>query len=300
MRAKAAVLWILIAGMLWGTTGTAQTFAPEQASPLILGAMRLFIGGLTLFLIVWFRGSFSLPSRAFVPVCFAAAAMASYQPLFFSAVKQTGVAVGTVVAIGSAPILSGILEWLLRRKSPEKKWYGATCLAILGCVFLLMNESEVNISLAGVLMALGAGLSFSVYTIMSKQLVDRQAPESVVALIFTLSALLLIPLFFFYDLSWLYEPRGIGVVLHLGLVTTALAYLLFTRGLIYVSSSKAVTLALAEPLTAALLGVLVVREQLTFQAWIGVSLLLMGLGMISFSRSSDKVEAQVSKELQGN
>ncbi|MGX2961147.1 EamA family transporter [Peribacillus sp. JNUCC 23] len=58
-------------------------------------------------------------------------------------------------------------------------------------------------------------------------------------------------------------PRVITVSLHLGIITTGIAYFLFAKGLISIPSSTAVTLSLAEPLTAALLGVLV-NEQLSF------------------------------------
>jgi DME family drug/metabolite transporter len=70
-------------------------------------------------------------------------------------------------------------------------------------------------------------------------------------LFFSLGALLMLPLCFVLDMSWLTEPSGFMVSLHLGVVTLACAYLLFTIGLKTVSSATAVSLTLAEPLTAA-------------------------------------------------
>jgi DME family drug/metabolite transporter len=75
------------------------------------------------------------------------------------------------------------------------------------------------------------------------------------------------------------------VALHLGLIATALAYILFTRGLQRVPVSSAVTLSLAEPLTAALLGIFLLRERLTFPGLIGISLILTGLiYLLAFNR----------------
>ena len=101
--------------------------------------------------------------------------------------------------------------------------------------------------------------------------------------VFVLGALLLTPLFFLQDFGWLVEPRGLLVVLHLGLVTTALAYALFAEALTTTPVAIAVTLTLGEPLTASLLGVLVLRESLSGQAMAGVALLLAGLVVLAIS-----------------
>jgi len=81
------------------------------------------------------------------------------------------------------------------------------------------------------------------------------------------------------------EPDGLLVVLHLGLVATALAYFLFARGLRSVPAVHAVTLSLAEPLTAATLGILVLKERLTPEATIGMALVLAGLVVLGTARS---------------
>src|SRR5690625_6890315 len=81
-------------------------------------------------------------------------------------------------------------------------------------------------------------------------------------------------------MSWITNIRGISVSLHLGIVATGIAYLLFAKGLTQVASSTAVTLALAEPLTAALLGVFIVGETLNTTSWIGIFLLMLGIGIL--------------------
>lgn len=90
-------------------------------------------------------------------------------------------------------------------------------------------------------------------------------------------------------------PQGLGVSLHLGIVATGIAYLLFTRGLIHVSPSTAVTLSLAEPLTATLLGVFVLKETLILSSWIGIGLLLTGLGILLWSQK-DTTNKRLEKE----
>nr|BFE85683.1 hypothetical protein GCM10020093_082840 [Planobispora longispora] len=66
----------------------------------------------------------------------AAAGVAAYQLCYFAAVSRTGVAIGTVVAIGSGPIFTGLLSWLADRVAPTRRWAGATAAAVAGCAVL--------------------------------------------------------------------------------------------------------------------------------------------------------------------
>ncbi|WP_404456414.1 EamA family transporter [Oceanobacillus kapialis] len=280
MKGKVAIVMVLVAAMLWGTTGTMQTLLPEGVHPVAVGTARLAVGGIALTIIVLFVGKLNLKSWPIKPTILAALSMAAYQPFFFTAVTMTGVAIGTVVAIGSAPILSGLMEWLIWKRRPIRAWWLSTFLAIVGCLLLFLNQSSVYVDPLGLLLALGAGLSFAIYTIVSKDLVKSYSSISVVAVVFTLSAILLSPLLFVYDMTWITQLRGAAVSLHLGLIATALAYFMFAKGLVHVPSSTAVTLSLAEPLTAAFLGVFIVGEELSFISWIGVSMLLLGIGFL--------------------
>jgi drug/metabolite transporter, DME family len=286
-------LFILLAAMLWGTTGTVQALAPEGVHPIAIGAVRLAIGGLFLLLLslgkIHWRG---WPVKGTVT---AALCMALYQPFFFSAVSLTGIAIGTVIAIGSAPVIAGLLEWGIKRKVPQASWWTSTALAIAGCLLLFINRGSVVADPRGILLALGAGASFAGYTMISGTLVNRRETLPVVAVVFMLGAIFLTPFLFLYDLSWLMEVRGAGVALHLGVVATGLAYLLFARGLVKVPASTAVTLSLAEPLTATMLGVFLIGESLDALSWLGVGLLLLGIMLLVGKQGvdSDKDKGQM-------
>ncbi|GAA0343865.1 carboxylate/amino acid/amine transporter [Bacillus carboniphilus] len=295
MQRKLSPFYILLAAILWGTTGTSQTLAPEAAHPIAIGATRLAVGGLFLLCIVLVVGKLNFKNWPIKPTLWAALSMALYQPLFFTAVTKTGVAIGTVVAIGSAPILSGFIEWIYYKKRPGFIWWCSTFLSILGCVILFVNKESVYVDPVGILMALGGGLSFAIYTLASRGLVEKYSSLSVVAVVFTLSTILLSPILFVFDMSWFTSLRGLSVSLHLGIMATGIAYLLFAKGLIHVSSSTAVTLALAEPLTAALLGVLIVGEFLNLTSWLGIFLLMLGISVLIWSSKSSGSEKELEK-----
>lgn len=272
--------FVLTAAVLWGTTGTAQTFAPSGFDPIVIGFLRLAIGGAVLLLLALSRHELgSLRGWPLRLTFLAAFFTAAYQACFFAAVAKTGVAVGTIVGIGSAPIAGGLLGFLFRGEKPGRRWGVATFLAILGCVLLVLASSrgDVKINLLGLALALGAGFSYAAYTLAIKGLLEDRSPNAVMAVVICLGALLLLPALWGRELAWLLEPRSIAVALHLGVVTMGLSYWFFARGLRSVQVATAVTLSLAEPMTAGLLGVVVVGEYLPLTAWGGLLMILSGL-----------------------
>jgi DME family drug/metabolite transporter len=279
--------WVLTAAILWGTTGTAQAFGPETAQPAAIGALRLLFGGLALLLFAIIRGSFQ-PRQPWPVrwILIAAGCIAGYQLLFFASVRMTGVAIGTLVAIGSAPILAGILAKIFQHEILSRRWFISTALAVTGCMLLIgsMND-EGDLHLTGLILALGAGLAYAGYSVTTKRILEHQAPEAVISVIFTLGALLLSPILFFYNLNWLAYQNGIIIILHLGLIATAFAYILFARGLKLLPVSTAVTLSLAEPLTAASLGIFILHESVTWEFLIGMLVLFVGLAVLAVNRS---------------
>ncbi len=279
--------FILGAAVLWGTTGTSQALAPTGADPISVGLVRLAIGGVLLLAWALWRGAlrgsgrWSLKATAVGGIC-----IATYQIFFFAGVARTGVAIGTMVALGSAPIVAGLLDWMVQSKRPSRKWVTATILAIAGAGFLsgLGQNSQANIDLIGLLLAVGAGASYALFALASKQLVQVHQPDAVMAVLFMLGAILLLPFLLTVDVAWIGETQGLLVALHLGVITTAVSYILFARGLLTVGVATAVTLSLAEPLTAATLGIFLLGETITLTTAIGMGLIFAGLALLSMKR----------------
>ena len=270
--------FVLGAALLWGTTGTAQAFAPAGFDPTVIGALRLLLGGVILMALALYRrelgrfGEWNLKL-----VLLAALFTAGYQLCFFAAVAKTGVAVGTIVGIGSSPVIGGLLGMLFRGEKLGIRWFVATALAITGCSLLSLTSGEVSIDLFGIILAIGAGACYAAYTLIIKFLLEKHSPNAVMAVVVCVGAVLLLPLLANSDLQWLAQPRAIAVVVHLGVATMALSYWLFARGLRTVPVSSAVTLSLAEPMTAATLGIVVLGEQLNMPAFLGIALIFAGL-----------------------
>jgi DME family drug/metabolite transporter len=279
---SAAVLQVLLAALLFGTTGTAQALGPDGTTPLGVGAARLAVGGLSLLLVLPLLGGRPAAAAALwrTPVGLAAGVCtALYQVFFFAGVARAGVALGTLVTIGSGPVFAGLLAAVLLRERPTRWWAAATGLGVVGLAVLTLGRGDAGSGAApGLLLALLSGMSYAAYTVAAKQLLGRgRGSGEVMASAFGLGGLLLLPVLALSGPAWLASPGGLALAGYLGLVTTALAYVLFGRGLAVLPAGPVTTLVLAEPLVATALGIGLLGERLPAVAALGAALVLAGL-----------------------
>jgi drug/metabolite transporter, DME family len=280
-------LFVILAAVLWGTGGTAQALAPGAADPLSVGVVKIGIGGTAMLLFAALSGGWSKGASARwrpLPVLACASLVASYQVLFFTGITLTGVALGTISAIGSLPVWAGLID-LLFGKRPDARWLGATALAVAGSALLVGSGGSVSVQPLGVLLCIASGAGLVTFTAIAKGLLEERPHSVVMGVTFTLGAVLLSPALLFSEPGWILSPAGLAVALELGLGATALAYILFASGLSRVSVSTAATLTLAEPLTAGILGVLILGERLSPLAVTGMGLLVLGLLLATVRRA---------------
>ena len=240
------------------------------------------LGAALLLLAVRLAGGNAQSHLARGPLVVGGLGVAGYQLCFFAAVDDTGVAVGTVTALGSAPAFAGLGGWLVDGARPGRAWAVATALAGVGVALMALSGSAAEVSAPGVLLALGAGASYAVFTLASKRLLDvGAAVERVMAGVFTLGAVLLGPVLAVGDLGWLTRGDGMAMALWLGAVPTALAYILFAHGLRLLQAGEVATLTLAEPVTAAALGAVLLAERPGPLAVSGIVLVIAGLAVLA-------------------
>jgi drug/metabolite transporter, DME family len=276
---------VLFAALLFGTTGTAQALGPADSSPLTVGAARVVLGGGVLALLA-FAGSRKAARMSPALVLAAGASVAVYQLTFFEAVHRAGVAVGAVVAIGSGPIVAGLLERGLGDTWPGLRWLAATALAIAGIVALSVGGTgSRGASTLGILLALASGTAYATYTVIAKRLLRAgNGPLRAMGAAFGVGSLLLLPVLLAGDTKWLHSTRGVEVATYLAVGPTIVAYLLFARGLRRLTASETTTIVLAEPVTATILGVAVLHQPLGAAAVVGVLLVIAGLGVLALPR----------------
>ncbi|MBO4270443.1 EamA family transporter [Microbispora triticiradicis] len=305
MFSRSGPLAVVAAAVLWGTAGTAGALA--AADSVSLAAARLVLGGAVLAALAVSARRRSLRSRsldrsregvrsagrnparwarAHWTLALGAAAVAAYQLCYFAAVHRTGVAIGTVVAIGSGPVFTGVLSWLVGHERPSGRWALATAAAVAGCAVLVTGGrtggEAGGADAAGIGLALLGGLLYAFYAVVAARAIGGGTDSgTVMGVLFGGAAVLMLPVLVLSGPVWLARPGGLLTALYLGCATTALAYLLYGRGLRTTPVATAATLALAEPAVAALLGVVALREHLSAVSCAGLALLAAGLAVVA-------------------
>ena len=270
------VALVLSAALLWGTTGTAQHFAPAQLSPYWVGGLRMVMAALffVALALVMDRGHHNdktSPMR-WGRVLFCGLCMAVYNLSFFAGVKASGVALGTALAIGSGPIWAGLMQAVVQKRMPSPMWWLGTCIGVGGGIVMALAATDRNhLPWAGMALCLLAGLSYAAYALVNQALVIEGRVATVNAWVFTCSALISLPVAAMLGGPLTMNASGWAVVIYLGMVATGLAYLLFSVGLRGMSAATGVALSKAEPITAFVLSLLIVGER---PAWWSVMCLL--------------------------
>lgn len=288
---------MVAAAVLFGTAGTVRELGPDSTTALGVGATRIVIGTLVLWLAVWWgRRAGSIPSIS-EPVrtsrwliLLGGFGVATYTPAFFEAVERTGVAVGTIVGVGSGPFFAGALEWVWRGVRPSRWWTIGTVVTVSGGAVLVLAQSASDsasgsasepIDAVGITFALAAGFGYALYSVTSKVVMERGvAPVLTLASTFLVGSVAVAVLAVGEPFGWITTGAGLVMALQLGVLATGVAYILYGYGLQRLTSATTVTLVLAEPLTATMLAVLVLDESIAPVAWIGIVGLLAGLLLV--------------------
>ena len=286
--------WALVlASLLWGTTGTAASFMPDSVSPLAIGAFTMGVGGALLF---------ATSARASIAAIRDAASrrwlligsigVFVYPLAFYTSMDLAGVAIGNVVSLGTGPVFAAILERIIEKRRLSRLWLGCTAFAILGVVLLALGTtrgdgtSATNVPL-GVALGCLAGLAYALYTYCSSRGIRApQSSRAVMGAMFGLGAIALLPVLLALGAPLVQSAQTASIALYLAVGPMFVAYLLFGIGMRTLASSTATTITLLEPVVATLLAILVVGERLDPLGGIGLLLILLSITVLSTARQT--------------
>ncbi|WP_108650619.1 DMT family transporter [Dongshaea marina] len=281
-KEQSSIVAILAASVLWGTTGTAASFAPD-VSPLAIGAFAMGFGGILQALLAYKQLTqelsriLQLRKKLFI----GAVALTLYPLAFYSSMRLSGVAIGTVVSIASAPLFTVLIESLFGKQSKiTRRWLISFCFGGIGIGLLVCSEpsaaihSKPGLRAVGIALGATAGLMYAIYSWVAKAMIDNGvSSQAAMGGIFGIGAILLLPTLLVTGDKLFASSMNSLVAAYMALIPMCLGYILFGGGLRNTKASRASLLTLLEPVVAAVLSVLVLGEIIPWLGWLGIVLI---------------------------
>ena len=281
---KLAPLFVLLAGILWGMMG--------------IYVRRLNASGFTTIEIVAIRGSFTailieivllVYNRKLLSVkwkdiwCFVGTGICSivfFNFCYFKAITLTSLSVAAVL-LYTAPAIVMVLSAILFKEKITAVKIVALIATCVGCVFVTgLVEGQGTLTPQGILMGLGAGLGYALYSIFSRFALQRGYHSLTITFYtFLFASIGVIPL---ANVKMIVSTCGndigmLGFYIVFALVSTVVPYILYTLGLTAMENGKASIIASVEPVAATIFGVVLFKENMTWSNLVGIILVLGGI-----------------------
>ncbi|MET8972896.1 DMT family transporter [Streptomyces hydrogenans] len=325
-----SLVYLVVAGIAWGTAGAAGSlvFRNSDMGPLALSFWRC-AGGLLLLLAVPAlrllrpgRGRAASASSDATSSAGSSAArsvvesrrtrliriggtglgLAVFQTAYFAAVESTGLAVGTVVTLGAGPVLIAVGARVTMGERLGLGGLAAVVGALAGLAVLVLGGGGAEVRLAGVGYAVLSAAGFAALTLLTRWLGRSGAGAAgslaSTAWTFGVSALVVLPLAAVEGLLPHTEDvvRLLLLLLYVAAIPTALAYALYFAGAAVVRAATVSVIMLLEPVSAALLAVTLLDEELTATTVLGTVLLLAAVTGLALAEARTAAERRRAVE----
>ncbi|MFJ6373429.1 DMT family transporter [Streptomyces virginiae] len=285
-----SLLYLVVAGAAWGTAGAAASllFLASDLGPLALSFWRCAGGLVVLLGVLAVRGSRPVPGRvrpSAASLIGTGLLFTLFQAAYFAAVRETGLAVGTVVTLGAGPVIIalGARYWMGERL--DRGGVTAVVGALAGLAVLVLGSGGGEVRPLGVGWALLSAAGYAGMTLRARWLGQRGAggdPLVTTAWSVAVGTVCLLPLAVVEGV--LPHTADLGRVLwllvYVATVPTALAYALYFTGAAAVRAATVSVIMLIEPVSAAVIAVLLLGERLTGAVVLGTVLLLTAVGAL--------------------
>ncbi|MBK4714155.1 MULTISPECIES: EamA family transporter [Tenebrionibacter/Tenebrionicola group] len=288
-QTKKGILFVLLAAVLWGSSGVAAQYIMEnsRASAQWLTMVRLLFSGLILLTLSFMQGErvFRIFTawrdiRRLLLFTFFGALLV--QLTFLLTIQNSNAATATVLQFLSPSI---IVAWfaLVRKKRAGPFVFAAIMTSLAGTFLLVTHANPTSLTISGAALFWGIASAFcaAFYTTYSSGLIACYGTLPVVGWSMLLGGLTLTP---FYGVSRIELVNSGSVLLaffYLVVVGTAITFSLYLKGAQVIGGSRASILSCAEPLSSALLSLLLLGVTFTLPDWLGTLLIVFSVILIA-------------------
>lgn len=281
---------IIIAGLFWGSMGIFVRHLNDLGfSSIQVACLRLTTAGIlfALILLIKDRKGFKIALRD-IPL-FLALGLVSI--LFFTCCYFTAIRLMTMstaaILLYTSPIWVMVLAIIFLKEKFTIQKLIALILAFAGCV--LVSGFGGKVTVVGILVGLGSGLGYGLYSIFGTFALKKYSPYTVTCYTFLIAGLGSIfvsdPVDLISKISAVEnKPALFGFVLLTAVVTAVIPFLLYTLGLNMTTAGKAAVLATVEPAAATLFGFFVMKETVGPVAIAGILLVFAAIIVLSLRK----------------
>jgi len=290
---KLAILYIGAGAIFWGIISIFVTyfyelgFTPTQVVAIRALAASVF---LVLYVIIKNRQLFRInisDSKYFIGTGIFSIVLFNW--CLFSAIEETSVSIASIL-LYTAPAFVTIFSRLIFKESLSSQKMIALVTTFIGCSFVIgiLPNNHETISLYGLILGLGSGLFYALYSIFGKVLVKKYHSLTITVYTFLLAAIAITPFSGIWNVIHLFSDIKVWFyVIGLGFLSTMLPFLLYTKGLNAIESSTASIIATIEPVVASLVGFLIFQEKLNLWQYMGIFLVIAAV-IITSKKSTKK------------
>lgn len=288
------VLLIILAGIFWGCMGVFVRGLTALAgfSSIQIVSVRLTVAAISFGMILFIKNpqGFRI-SRKDIPL-FLGLGLGSilfFTTCYFTAIRMMTLSVAAIL-LYTSPIWVMLLSVLLFHEKMTGTKLLALAISFLGCILVSgIGTGETSVTMAGILIGLGSGLGYGLYSILGSIALRRYSTYTVTAYTFITAAA---GSFFLCSLPDLWhkitvcerKPLLLLLIVLTGLVTAVIPFLLYTLGLEQVEASRAAILATIEPMVATVIGIALFHEYMTFMSVFGVLCILSAIVLLNHKK----------------
>ena len=286
---KTAFLYIILAGICWGTSGiflknlVAYGFTPIQTT-----SVRAVVAatGFALYVLLTDRKSFKVSLKELLFFALGGAAIYGTAAFYFSAIEASSASTA-VVLMYTAPVIVMVFSVAFLGEKFNIAKLVSVVLVTVGCALVSGIIGGLKFSVFGIILGLFAGVAYSSYNLVTRiQMMKGMKSTSstlygfvfmaVISLIVTNPAET-------FDVAVKASPTAIPLMIGIGVVTCVLPYLFYTLALRDIPAGTASSLAVVEPVAATLFSVFIFGEKLDITSIIGIVLILSAVLILSKS-----------------
>ena len=289
ISSKKGMLYVLTAAVLWGSSGVCAQYIMQysQMSSPFLTMIRLIFAGLILLMLAFVHGDkiFQvLKNRkdAFSLLIFSIVGALTVQLTFLLTIEKSNAATATVLQFLSPTI---IVAWfaLIRKSRPRPLVLAAIGTSLVGTFLLVThgNPTSLSISPAALFWGIASAFAAAFYTTYPSALIARYGTLSIVGWSMLIGGAALLPFYIGQDSHFVVNGRLLLAFFYLVVIGTSLTFSLYLNGAQKIGGAKASILSCAEPLSSALLSLLLLGITFTLPDWLGTLLILSSVILIA-------------------